>query len=467
MSLLIKNGKIVTADSTHVADIWCEQETITRIEKNITPPPQAEVIDATGKLVFPGFIDPHTHVYLPAMGTFAKDNYETATIAALCGGTTTIFDFATPERRELPMQALETWLGKARDLACSDYAMHLCITRFDAEVEKQLHEVMAQGIPSFKIYLAYKGALSIDDQEIYQALRFAKENGALIAAHCENADVIVERQKELIAAHKTGPEYHYESRPPAVEADGTGHFCAMAALLQVPVYIVHLSCEEALRVACEAKLRGTSVWIETLITYLLLDKTYAERPNFEGAKYIASPPLREKKNQEVLWHALQSGLIATVGSDHAPFDTTQKRMGKDNFSRIPNGMPPLEDRVRMLYTYGVCQGRLDISRFVDIASTQVAKIFGLFPRKGTIQVGSDADLVVYDPDYQDTITAKKHHMNIDYNVFEGFAVKGRCAAVTVRGNVQVRNGEFVGKKGIGQFLRRGLLQKEVYACQSK
>lgn len=456
MGLLIKNGKIVTADSTYVADIWCENETITRIDKNIKPPKneKAEVIDATGKLVFPGFIDPHTHIFLPFMGTFAKDTYETATIAALCGGTTTVFDFAIPGRKEEPLKALETWHSKAKEQAACDYAFHLCVTRFDAEVESQLREVMAQGVVSFKIFLAYKGSLGIDDYELYHTLRFAKENGALISAHCENADMVMELQKALVIAKKVGPQYHHDSRPPLVEAEGTRHFCAMAELVDVPIYIVHLSCEESLRAAYEAKMRGTKVTIETLITYLLLDKTYAERPNPEGAKYVMSPPLRDKKNQPLLWHALQSGMISTIGTDHAPFDTTQKMMGKDNFCLIPNGIPAIEDRVRMLYTYGVRQGRLDMCRFVEVASTQVAKTFGLFPRKGTIQVGSDADLVVYDPDYEGTITAKKHHMNVDYSAFEGFAVKGRCAAVTVRGNIQVRDGEFVGKKGLGQFLKR-------------
>jgi dihydropyrimidinase len=454
MGLLIKNGQIVTSDSTYVADIWCENETITRIEKNIKPPKGAEVVDATGKLVFPGFIDPHTHIFLPFMGTFAKDTFESATIAALCGGTTTLFDFAIPGRKEDPVKALETWQGKANGTVCSDYALHLCITRFDAEVEKQLREVIARGVTSFKIFLAYKGSLGIDDCELYNTLRFAKETGTLISAHCENADMVGEMQKALLAAKKLGPEYHHDSRPPLVEADGTRHFCNMAELLDVPIYIVHLSCAEALREACDAKLRGVKVRIETLITYLLLDKTYAERPNFEGAKYVMSPPLRDKKNQPILWNALESGLISTVGTDHAPFDTTQKSMGKDNFCLIPNGIPALEDRVRMLYTYGVCQGRLGINRFVEVASTEVAKIFGLFPRKGTIQIGSDADLVVYDPAYSSTISAKTHHINVDYNPFEGFAVKGRCAAVTVRGHIQVRDGEFVGQKGIGQFLKR-------------
>lgn len=454
MGLLIKNGKVVTADAVRVCDIWCENETITRLEKDLSAPPGAEVIDAAGKFVFPGFVDPHTHIYLPFMGTFSKDTYETGTIAALCGGTTTLFDFVIPGRNEEPLQALELWKSKAQGLACHDHSFHMAVTRFDAEVESQLREIVSQGITSFKVFLAYKGALAIDDAELFATLKLAKELGVITTAHCENADIIDALQKQLVAAGKTGPEYHYESRPPLVEAEGTRHLCNMAELLGAPVYIVHLSCQEALRQASEAKLRGTRVWIETLIQYLLLDKTCAERPDFEGAKYVMSPPLRDKRNQSILWNALANGLISTLATDHAPFDTKQKEMGRDNFCLIPNGIPGLEDRVRLLYTNGVCAGRLDLCRFVEVAGTAPARIFGLYPRKGTIQPGSDADLVVYDPEFEGTISARTHHMNIDYSAFEGFPVKGRCAVVTVRGHIQVRDGEFVGKKGIGRLLKR-------------
>ena len=454
MAILIKNGKVVTADSIYVADIYCEDETITNIGKNLEVPAGAEVIDAKGKYVFPGFIDPHTHIHLPFMGTHAKDTYETGTIAALCGGTTTLFDFVIPERDEEPLKALETWRSKSEGLACSDYAFHMAVTRFDKEAESQLREIVADGITSFKVFLAYKGALGIEDGELFKTLQFAANQGVVTAAHCENACIVHEMQQQLLECGKTGPEHHHDSRPPIVEADGTRHLCNMAKMLDAHVYIVHLSNELALKEAVEAKLNGTNVWVETLIQYLLLDKTHAELPNFEGAKYVMSPPLRDKKEQPILWDALKSGVISTLATDHAPFDLKQKAMGKDNFCKIPNGIPSLEDRIRLMFTHGVCAGRMSLNRFVEVASTEAAKIFGLFPKKGTIQIGCDADLVVYDPDIEETLSAKTQHINIDYNAFEGYKVKGRCAAVTVRGKVQGRDGEFVGEKGRGKLLKR-------------
>ena len=455
MGLLIKNGEIVTADSRYHADIWCEGETITAIGHDLEAGPDDEVIDATGKLVFPGFIDPHTHVYLPFMGTFSKDTYETASIAALCGGTTSFIDFVIPGQTEAPRDAVATWRGESEGKAACDYTWHMAITSWSDSVEEQLrHIVTQQGVASFKVFLAYKGALGIGDDDLYKAMRLAKELGVIVTAHCENAEMISQLQQELVAQGRTGPEWHEPSRPTTVEAEGTGHFCTMAEITGAHGYVVHLSCAEALKEALRAKLRGANVWVETLIQHLLLDKTYAERPDFEGANFVMSPPLREKWHQDVLWAGFRSGLISTLGSDHAPFDTEQKRMGIDDFCLIPNGIPSLEDRVRMFYTHGVGEGRVDLHRFVDAASTQAAKIFGLFPRKGTIQLGADADLVVYDPGYEGTISAKNHHMNIDYNPFEGMGVRGRCAAVTVRGHVQVRDGEFVGERGRGRFLER-------------
>ncbi len=458
MGLLIKNGEIITADSRYVADIWCEGERITRIGRDLEVPAgvtDAQIIDATGKYVFPGFIDPHTHIYLPFMGTFAKDTYETGSIAALCGGTTTVVDFVIPMRNDEPMEAYELWRSKSEGIACSDYTYHMAVTRFDAGVEGQLREIVGkEGISSFKVFLAYKGAFGVEDHELYAAMKLAAELGVIVTAHCENADIVSALQNELVTAGNTGPEWHEPSRPELVEAEGTRHLCTMAEITGAHAYVVHLSCEQALRQAIEAKLRGTNVWVETLIQYLTLDKTYAEKPNFEGAKYVMSPPLRDIANQGFLWHAVKTGLVSTVATDHAPFDMTQKRMGEDNFCQIPNGIPSLEERVKLLYTHGVAGGRMDIHRFVDAASTQAAKIFGLFPRKGSIAPGSDADLVVWDPKHKGIISAKTHHMNVDYSAFEGWEHTGRADVVTVRGQVQVRDGEFVGKKGIGQLLRR-------------
>jgi dihydropyrimidinase len=455
MALLIKNGEIVTASERYVADIWCENETISRIEPGITAPPGAEVIDAKGKYVFPGFIDPHVHIYLPFMGTFAKDTHATASKAALVGGTTTLIEMICPARSDEPMAGFELWLGKAQGNSACDFTFHMGVTRYDEAAEKQLIEIVKRGLSSFKIFLAYKSAFGITDEELYKTLRLAKKLGVITTAHCENADLVLELQKRLLAEGKTGPEWHHESRPPLVEAEGVHHLMTFAEMHDAHVYIVHLSCDEALREAAAAKYRGVKVWIETLIQYLLIDKTYAERPNFEGAKFVMSPPLRDKKNQDVLWNGLRNGLVSTLATDHAPFDfADQKPMGRNDFTKIPNGIPSLEDRVNAFYTYGVKCGRLDLHRFVDAGSTQAAKLFGLFPRKGTIQLGSDADLVVYDPNYKGTISAKTHQMNIDYNAFEGMAIEGRAHVVTVRGKVAARDGKFVGEGGRGRFLQR-------------
>ena len=455
MPLLIKNGEIVTATDRYVADIFCEGETITRIGGDLQTPPGVETIDATGQFVFPGFIDPHVHIYLPFMGTFAKDTHATASQAALIGGTTTLIEMICPARSDEPMEAFELWLGKATGQSACDFTFHMGVTRYDSGAESQLKEIVKRGLSSFKVFLAYKGAFGVTDEELFHTLRLGKKLGVITTAHCENADLVLELQKRLLAEGKTGPEWHHESRPPVVEAEGVHHLLTFAQMHDAHVYIVHLSCEEALREAVAGKYRGVNVWVETLIQYLLNDKTDAERPNFEGAKFVMSPPLRDKRNQDVLWNALRSGLVSTLATDHAPFDfSSQKIMGKGDFTKIPNGIPSLEDRVNAFYTYGVGKGRVDLHRFVDACSTQAAKLFGLFPRKGTIQLGSDADLVVYDPKYRGTISARTHAMNVDYNAFEGMEITGRPSAVTVRGKVAVRDGKFIGDKSRGQFLQR-------------
>ena len=455
MSLLVKNGEIVTASERYMADIFCADETITRIEPNIAPSPGVEVIDASGKYVFPGFIDPHVHIYLPCMGTLAKDTHETASKAALVGGTTTLIEMLGPDRTQEPMAGFELWLGKAQGHCACDFTFHMTVSRYDAAAEKQLVEIVKRGISSFKIYLAYKGAFGLNDQELYRTLRLARKLGVITTAHCENADLIQELQNQMLAEGKTGPEWHHDSRPPIVEAEGVHHLLTFAELLDAHVYIAHVSCEEALRAAVAGKGRGVKVWAETLIQYLLLDKTYAERPNFEGAKFVMSPPLRNRRNQATLWNGLRDGVISTLASDHAPFDfATQKRMGEKDFTKIPNGIPSVENRVNAFYTYGVRRGRLDLHRFVDAASTQAAKLFGLFPRKGAIQPGSDADLVICDPNYRGTLSAKTQTMNLDYNPFEGMAIEGRPHVVTVRGQVVARDGRFVGQEGRGRFLQR-------------
>ncbi len=455
MSLLIKNGEIVTGDARYLADIFCEGETISRIDRKIEASSGCEVIDAAGKYVFPGFIDPHTHIYLPFMGAFAKDTYETASKAALVGGTTTIFEMVCPARDMSAAEDFALWKEQAAGKSACDYTYHMGVTRFDEENAAQLRKIVKAGISSFKIFLAYKGAFGIDDTELYHTLKLAKELGVIVTAHCENETLVAERQKELLGAGLTGPEQHHESRPPIVEAEGVHHLMTFAEMTGAHVYIVHLSCDEALREALAGRHRGVNVSIETLIQYLVLDKTDAEKPNFEGAKFVMSPPLRDKRNQEVMWNGLRSGEIQTVGTDHAPFDfKTQKPMGRDDFTKIPNGIPSLEERVNLLFTHGVKTGKIDLQTFVNIASTNAAKIFGLFPRKGAIQIGADADLVIYDPNYRGTISAKTQLMNVDYSAFEGWEIEGRPSAVTVRGEVAVRDGKFVGTIGRGEMLKR-------------
>ena len=455
MSLLIKNGEVVTATDRYHADIFCEGETITAIGKDLDVPPDAEVIDAKGKYVFPGFIDPHVHIFLPFMGTYAKDTYETASKAALIGGTTCFIDFAIPMKNEEPMDAYELWKSKSDGQAACDFSLHMAVTRYDDKAEAQIREIVKDGITSFKVFLAYPGAFGVSDEELYKVLKLGKELGVITCAHCENADIIAQLQQKFLAEGKTGTEWHYHSRPPLVEAEGTRHFFNFAHMLDAAAYVVHLSCDLALKQALEARYRGTRAYIEVVAPHLMLDKTYAERPDFEGAKYVMSPPLREKWNQDVLWNALGQGIVNTVGTDHAPFDFEgQKPMGKDNFTLIPNGIPAIENRINLLYSYGVQKGKIDLQRLVDCASTQAARIFGLFPRKGCIAPGSDADLVVYDPDYRGTLSIENQAMNVDYCAFEGWEITGRPSVVTVRGEVAARDGKFVGTVGRGKLLKR-------------
>jgi dihydropyrimidinase len=455
MALLIKNGEIVTASERYVADIFCENEAITRIERHMAPPPGAEVIDAAGKFVFPGFIDPHVHIYLPFMGTFAKDTYDTASRAALVGGTTTLIEMVCPSRADDPLEAYELWKSQAAGRSACDYAFHMGVTRWDDGTAEMLRRIVADGTASFKVFLAYKGAFGIDDSELFRTLELARRLGVLVTAHCENAEIVAQLQRRLIAEGKTGPEWHEPSRPTTVEAEGVHHLATFAELTGAHVYVVHTSCAEALAAARRARERGVRLWVETVAPYLVLDKTYAERPDFEGAKYVMSPPLRELRHQHALWNALAAGQIDTVATDHAPFDfRKQKEMGRGDFTKIPNGIPSIQDRIHLLYTLGVANGRIDLHRFVQVASTEAAKLFGLFPRKGTVQPGADADLVVFDPNHRGVISARTQQMNVDYSAFEGWPIQGRADVVTVRGKVQVRDGAFVGVQNHGRILQR-------------
>jgi dihydropyrimidinase len=454
MGLLIKGGEIVTADGRFCSDVYIENETVSDLGRDLHVPMETEVIDATGKLIFPGFIDPHVHIHLPFMATFAKDTHATASKAALIGGTTTFIEMCCPSRNEDALEGYNIWKQKAEGNSACDYAFHMAVTRYDESTEAQLREIVRDGTASFKVFLAYKNFFGVTDEELFHTLKLAEELGVITTAHCENAELVSQLQQQLLAEGKTGPEWHEPSRPEAVEAEGTIRFATFLEQTGAAGYVVHLSCALALRAAVDAKLRGVRLYVESVLPHFLLDKTYAERAGVEGMKHVMSPPLRDKRNQSVLWSALEAGLIDTVGTDHCPFDTSQKLLGAEAFTQIPNGIPGIEDRVNLIYTFGVKRGGFNIHRFVDALSTRPAKLFGLFPRKGTIAVGSDADLVVYDTEHRSTISAATQHTNNDYNGFEGFAIEGRPSVVTVRGKVQVRDGVFVGEPGRGRMLRR-------------
>lgn len=454
MGLLISGGEIVTAEARMHGDIFIEDETISSIGLGLSVPLGTEVIDASGKLVFPGFIDPHVHIHLPFMATFAKDTHAAASKAALIGGTTSFIEMCCPSRNDDALEGYHIWKQKAEGNSACDYAFHMAVTRYNADTEVQLREIVRDGTASFKIFLAYKNFFGVNDEEMFHALKLAASLGVITTAHCENAELVGQLQQLLLEEDKTGPEWHEPSRPEAVEAEGTSRFATFVEETRATGYVVHLSCAPALRTAVEAKMRGVKLHVESVLPHFLLDKSYAERAGIEGMKHIMSPPLRDRRNLPVLWAALKTGMIDTVGTDHCPFDTEQKLLGTNNFAQIPNGIPGIEDRVNLMYTYGVKRGGLDLHRFVDALSTRAAKLFGLFPRKGTIAVGSDADLVVYDTDYRGTISAATQHGINDYNGFEGLAIEGRPSVVTVRGKVQVRDGAFVGQPGRGRFLRR-------------
>ncbi|WP_407541354.1 dihydropyrimidinase [Deinococcus radiomollis] len=452
MPLLIQNGTIVTAERQYAADIYIEDEIITSIGTHLEVPKGTRTIDASGKYVFPGFIDPHVHIHLPFMGTFAKDTHATGSQAALVGGTTTYIEMLAPGGSERLQDGWNTWTGMAAGQSACDYTFHIGVTRWDDETEATLRELAAQGMKSFKVFLAYKGAFGIDDAALYRTLALAKELGVIVTAHCENAELVAQLQQKLLAEGKTGPEWHEPSRPESVEAEGTAHFATFLEMTGAKGYVVHLSNAQALKAALDAKSRGVDISLEGVAPHFLLDKSLTERP--DGAKYVMSPPLRDKSNQAALWKALEDGQIDTVGTDHCPFDVEQKAMGRDNFTLIPNGIPAIEDRVNLMYTYGVSRGGLSLNRFVDALSTRPAKLFGLYPRKGAIEVGSDADLVVYNPAYRGQISASASHMNTDYSAFEGWELDGQPEVVTVRGQVAVQGGQFVGEPGRGQLLRR-------------
>ena len=458
MKTLIKGGHVVTAVDSYVADILIEGSTIALIGRDLERIVESpdKIIDANGRLVFPGGIDPHTHMDLPFGGTAASDDFETGTRAAAFGGTTTIIDFAVQYHGQALNQALDVWFAKAEGKATIDYGFHLIVTDLPDHRLPELAALINQGVSSFKLFMAYPGVFLVDDATIFKAMSTAGEKGGLICMHAENGVVIDVLVKRALAEGKRAPKYHALTRPTIAEAEGVHRAIAIAHMANSPVYIVHLSCYDALKEVQAARDLGLPAFAETCPQYLFLDHSYYEKEGFEGAKYVMTPPLRDKSNQEQLWKGLRGDDLQVISTDHCPFCfKEQKELGRDDFSKIPNGGPGVEDRMSLIYDGGVVQKRISLNRFVELTSTAAAKIFGLFPKKGTIAVGSDADVVIFDPSREKTISAKTHHMRVDYSAYEGRTVRGVTETVFSRGNVIVENGTFKGKAGSGQFLKRG------------
>jgi dihydropyrimidinase len=459
MSLLITNGRIVTASDDYVADVFCDNGVVTAIGKNLPSHRiQADrTIDASGKYVIPGGIDVHTHLNMPFGGTTSADDFESGTIAAAFGGTTTIVDFAIQYRGKTMRHALDDWRRRADGNAVIDYGFHMILTELeDAGLGDMDQMVRDEGITSFKLFMAYPGVFMVDDQTIFRALKRTGVNGGLVCMHAENGGVIDELVKEALRRGETAPKYHALTRPPRTEGEATGRAIALAELAGVPIYIVHLSAAHALEQVREARDMGLPAYAETCPQYLFLSYDNYEEPGFDGAKYVMSPPLREKWHQDVLWKGLAKNDLQVISTDHCPFCMSeQKELGRNDFSKIPNGAPGIETRLTLVHDGGVRPGRISMTRFVELCSTTPAKMFGLFPRKGTIAVGSDADIVIFDPEKSTTLSAKTLHMKVDYNPYEGRAVKGAPALVIGGGEVIIDGDRFVGKKGSGRFLRRG------------
>ncbi|MGI8654701.1 MAG: dihydropyrimidinase [Pyrinomonadaceae bacterium] len=454
MKTLIKNGRIVTAVDDYRADILIENEVVSVIGAKLEMEAD-KAIDASNKLVIPGGIDPHTHMELPFGGTEASDDFFTGTRAAAFGGTTTIIDFAVQYKGQTLTEAVDNWHRKAEGRTAIDYGFHLITTELEDERVPELHKLMDEGITSFKLFMAYPGVFLVDDATIFRAMSAAGERGGLICMHAENGVVINEIIKRALAQGRTAPKYHALTRPTIAEAEGVHRAIRIAEMAEAPVYIVHLSCADALHQVREARDRGLPAFAETCPQYLFLSiDDYGD--GWDGAKYVMTPPLRDKANQAELWKGLRTDDLQVISTDHCPFCMKeQKELGRDDFSKIPNGAPGVEHRVPLIYNGGVVENRVSLNRFVELTSTAAAKMFGLFPKKGTIAVGSDADIVIFDPEKEQTISAETHHMNVDYSAYEGKTIKGVVEIVLSRGRVVIENNEYKGKAGNGQFLKRG------------
>jgi len=458
MRTLIANGTVVTADGSWPADVLVDGETIAQLGADLAANGVTadQTIDASGKYVIPGAIDVHTHMELPFGGTFAKDTFETGTRAAAFGGTTTIVDFAVQSKGHSLREGLDAWNAKAEGNACVDYGFHMIMSDVTDESLAEMDQLVAEGIPDFKLFTAYPGVFYSDDAAIFRAMRRTRDNGGLIMMHAENGPAIDIVAADLVAQGKTDPYYHGVARYPVFEGEATNRVIRLAEAAGVPVYIVHLSVIDALEAIREARDRGAMAYAETCPQYLFLSLDDLGN-GFDGSKFVCSPPLREKNpNWEELWSGLKKNDLQVVSTDHCPFDFHgQKELGRGDFRKIPNGLPGVEDRVDLLHHGGVVGGKISKERWVEIIATEPAKLFGMYPRKGAIAVGADADLVVYDPNRKRTISAGSHHMDVDYSCYEGWEVQGGSDVVLSRGAVVVQDGEFKGRKGHGRFLKRG------------
>src|SRR6058998_2553632 len=452
---VIRNGTVVTAIDTCLADVGVNGDKVTAIAAQLPAENTSKVVDAAGCLVIPGGVDVHTHLDMPFGGTTSADDFQTGTIAAAFGGTTTLIDFAIQYKGKSLRQAFDTWMKKAHDKAVTDYAFHCIITDLGSTQLEEMGQLIREGVTSFKLFMAYPGVFMLDDATIFKAMRQAAKHSGLICMHAENGGAIDVIVQQALAEGKRAPKYHALTRPTTAEAEATGRAIALAEIADAPVYIVHLSCAEALSKVREARDRGIPAYAETCPQYLFLSIEDYDRPGFEGAKYVFTPPLREKWNQEELWRGLAQDHLQVISTDHCPFCfKEQKELGRDDFTKIPNGGPGVETRLSLVYNGGVRTGKITLNRFVELVSTAPAKMFGLFPRKGAITVGSDADVVLFDPEAEATISASTHHMRIDYSLYEGWRVRGVPRKVFSRGRLIVDGDTFLGRAGAGSFVRR-------------
>jgi len=454
MSILIKNGRIITATDDYFADIFIEGEIISSIGKNLKVNPDT-VIDASGKLVIPGGIDPHVHLEMPFMGAFSSDDYETGTLAALHGGTTTVIDFVIQSQGKSLYDALRAWQGRANGNVYSDYAFHMAVTDFNPQTQLEIKDlIQKEGISSFKTFMAYKGLLMIDDLQMIGLMNEVKKYDGIVTVHATNGDIIDYLVAKNKAAGNVSPKYHYLSQPEITETEATGRFIDMAYQTGSKSYIVHMTSEGGLNKVRDAQKRNQKVLVETCIQYLVLDASVYDR-GFESAKWVMSPPIREKKDQKALWAAIDQGVVQTLATDHCPFMWDDKCKGENDFTKIPNGAPGIEHRVELIFSEGVNKGKISLNKMVDISSTSSAKIFGMFPKKGTIAVGTDADIVIFDTAKKHVISASTHHHHCDYSAFEGHEVTGKAETVILRGKVAIKGGDVKINKGYGEFVKRG------------